>query len=508
MRTLVIALLAVSAGCASAPIKRADEASLAIAQTRVLEGCYACLLEARDVFERVAVGKARPLVIARLFEVHVLIGMRERELAMDSRDSFAKARALVAELPATYAGAQYVDLAELLAPDARGTPRTELAAFKSTALSPARFTELKQSLATGEAGIAFRAYVSASLDCLTIANRQAPTELRAIPTDTPPLVKYRMATCPMNRPAVLEELLKETPSFVEAGVFRAREPTLGITPAYVKNMRSWLMSAHGAFPRSPSVTYSIGMLNQTIGDCKAAVRFYEDTLALKDRHEDASLQRVICLGHLGQFVPAIEAATRIIDRGYYNVADAYYWRAWNHHRRGVLPEARADIDMARSRLFNSRVLTLGGVIKYDQDDLVLAEADLTEAVRIDPAQCIAHWYLGLVTFKKATWLPAAARFGEASVCYEKSAEENVVRLEEMRKSEFDEDFKAGQIASFQAVIKEDRDQQWGAVLNAANAFGRAEQVETALKWLERIPADALHRPKADELRKLLTGKLQ
>lgn len=508
MRGFTALILAVSAGCASAPIKRADEASLAVAQTRVLEGCYSCLLEARDVFARVAVGRARPLVIARLFEVQVLIGMRERELALDSGEAFAKARALAAELPATYAAVQYVDLAELLPPDGRGTPRTELAQFQRT-LTPARFAELKQGLATGEAGMAFRAYLSASLDCLAVTNRRdATSEARPIPTDTPPLVKFRMATCPMLRPAALDELLKATPSFVEAGVFLAREPTLSITPTYVKNMRSWLMAAYGVFPRSPSVTYSIGMMNQTIGDCKAAIRFYEDTIALKDRHEDAALQRVICLGHLGQFVPAIEAATRIIDRRYYNIADAYYWRAWNHHRRGTLPDARADIDRARSMLFNSRVLTLGGVIKYDQDDLALAEADLTEAVRIDSAQCIAHWYLGLVTFKKTTWLPAAARFGQASVCYEKSADDNVGRLEAMRNSEFDEEFKASQIASFQAVIKEDRDQQWGAVLNAANAFARGEQVETALKWLERIPADAVHRPKADELRKLLTGKLQ
>jgi tetratricopeptide (TPR) repeat protein len=173
-----------------------------------------------------------------------------------------------------------------------------------------------------------------------------------------------------------------------------------------------------------------------------------------------------------------------------------------------LPEARADIDKARSLLFNSQVLTLSGVIKYDQDDLSLAEEDLTEAVRIDSAQCIAHWYLGLVTFKKATWPLAASRFGQAASCYEKSADDNVSRLDAMRKSDFDEDFKAAQIASFEAVIKEDRDQQWGAILNAANAFARAEQVETALKWLERIPAEATLRPKADELRKLLTGKLQ
>ena len=74
---------------------------------------------------------------------------------------------------------------------------------------------------------------------------------------------------------------------------------------------------------------------------------------------------------MGQFVPAIEGATRVIDRGYYNLADGYYWRAWNHHRRLELDQARADIEKARSMMVNVQVLTLGGVIKYDQNDLCL-----------------------------------------------------------------------------------------------------------------------------------------
>jgi tetratricopeptide (TPR) repeat protein len=513
MRKLAVVILLVSAGCASAPIKKADQASLVVADTRVLEGCYTCLLEAREVFTRIAAGKARPLVIARLFEVHVLIGMRERELAMDSAESFANARALVAELPAAYAGGQYLDMAEMIPPDARGTPRVELSAFRNGP-QPARYMELKQGLAAGQASAPFRAYLSASLDCLPAnATRpgvtvQANIEPSAIPADAPPLVKYRLATCPVNRSTVLQELLTQTPSFIEAGVFLARQPTLNITATYVKNMRTWLNVAYAGFPRSPAITYSLGALSQTVGDCKTAIRYYEDTIALKDRHEDAALQRVICLSHLGQFAPAIEAATRIIDRGYYNLPEAFYWRAWNHHRRIELPQARADVDRALSLLFNSQVLTLGGMIKYDQDDLVKAEADLKEAIRIDPAQCVAHWYMGLVTFKKATWPEAAARFGACATCYEKSADENVRKLDAMRKADLDPDFKATQIAGFEAVIKEDRDQQWGAILNAANAFARAEQIETALKWLERIPAEAALRSKADELKKLISGKLQ
>jgi tetratricopeptide (TPR) repeat protein len=522
MRKLAALSLLLTAGCASAPIKKADQASLVVAETRVLEGCYTCLLEAREVFTRVAVGKARPLVVARLFEVNVLIGMREKELAMDGAESFARARALVPELPPTYAGAQYVDIAQLIPPDAMGTPRTELSAFRN-GVQPARFAELKaalesnrQALTAGEASAPFRAYLSASLDCLpanvsrpnVTVTPNVPNTSSAIPAGAPPLVKYRLATCPVNRARALEELLATTPSFIEAGVFLARQPTLNITATYVKNMRSWLNKAYEGFPRSPSITYGLGALSQTVGDCKTAIRFYEDTIALKDRHEDAALQRVICLSHLGQFAPAIEAATRIIDRGYYNLPEAFYWRAWNHHRRIELPQARADVDRALALMFNSQVLTLGGMIKYDQDDLVKAEADLKEAVRIDGGQCVAHWYLGLVSFKKAAWPETASRFGASATCYEKSADENVRRLEDMRKADVDPEFKAIQIAGFEAVIKEDRDQQWGSILNAANGYARAEQIETALKWLEKIPADAALRSKADELKKLISGKLQ
>ncbi|MSO49241.1 MAG: hypothetical protein EXQ49_04965 [Acidobacteria bacterium] len=508
MRRLAVLLLVVSAGCASAPIKKADELSLVQAQARVLEGCYRCLIEARDVFERIAVGKARPLVVARLFETYVLIGLRERELALDSREAFSKARTLVAELPPTYGALPYVDLAEMMPPDLGGTPRTELTPFMQRAPASARLVELKKDLTTGEASGPFRAYLSASVDCLAnFANRRdAVSDAVPVPAGTPPLVKYRMGTCPVPRNVVLEELLTQTPTFVEAGLFIGRQRPQIITAAWVKQSREVLANAYDAFPCSPSVTYAMGAASQVLGDCTKAVRFYEDTIALKERHEDAAMQRVVCLGHVGQFVPAIGGATRIIDRGFYNIADGYYWRAWNRHRRIELREARADIELARSMMVNVQVLTLGGVIKYDQDDLVPAERDLNEALRMDQGQCIAHWYLGLVTFKKEAWLDAATRFGRASSCYESSANDNVRRLDVMRKSEFDEEFKASQIAGFEAVIKEDRDQQWAAILNAANGFARAGQSETALKWIEKIPGDAVIASKAAELRKLIIGK--
>src|SRR4051812_25513356 len=98
-RPWLLLLLLIAPACASEPIKKLDLSALAAADAQVLQGCYDCLLEARATYERVGVGKARPMVVARLFETQLLITLRERELAMDSAASLARARDLAKELP-------------------------------------------------------------------------------------------------------------------------------------------------------------------------------------------------------------------------------------------------------------------------------------------------------------------------------------------------------------------------------------------------------------------------
>ncbi|MGH9199556.1 MAG: hypothetical protein ACRD1T_27975, partial [Acidimicrobiia bacterium] len=65
----------------------------------MLEGCYDCLLEARAIYERLAVGRARPLILERLFEATALVALRERELALDADPALARAKELATALP-------------------------------------------------------------------------------------------------------------------------------------------------------------------------------------------------------------------------------------------------------------------------------------------------------------------------------------------------------------------------------------------------------------------------
>jgi tetratricopeptide (TPR) repeat protein len=506
MRSCVLAL-ALAAGCASAPIRPADVAKLATADARMRDGCYSCLVEARDVYAEVATGRARPLVVGRLFEATLLIALRQTELAQDGTAEFARAETLATELPPAADARFLLELARLIPPDALGTPRASARArmlqhreFLKTHL-PTAPTRVGASAVSPE----LRAYLTASLTCLAggtgVSLGTVPSAV--MPATLAPLVRYRMGTCPIVRDDTLDEVLDAVPAFVEAGYFRARVPALRVTAEYVRNQRNHFTATAAAFPESPSVAYSLGALNQTIGDCRAATNHYDRTLELAPRHEDAALQRVICLGYQARHENAINATTRIIDEKYDSANEALYWRAWNRHRLRQLADARADIDRALLLGVNARMLTLGGIIKYEQQDLMLAERDLGMAVKMDRTQCIAQWYLGLVAFARELWHATGEDFAAAAACYRRSAEESEAQLAVIRNADLDPDFKASQAAGFQAVIQEDRSQEQASYLNAANGFVRAEAYGRAREMLAGITVDSPHDAGARALRQYL-----
>lgn len=507
MRLLLVALL-LAAGCASTPIRQADLSRLAAADASVLEGCHACLVSARDTYEQLAVGRARPLIVGRLFEVNVLIGLREAELAMTPTDAFVRAEAVVPELPSTAGAPLLLSLARLIPRDDAGTPRAarrarlpEVREFIRVRVDPAGL------LQAAEVSLPFRQYLLAGWNCLALSIGTAAGS--PLVSDAPdsveasPLVTYRRATCPTVDVERLEGVLADVPGFIEAGYISARQPTLAVTAEHVQNQRTWFSAAREAFPSSASVTYSLGTLNQTMGDCRAAVEHYDATLSLEPRHEDAALQRVICLGYERRHENAINAASRIIDEAYDNQGEAYYWRAWNHHRMRQLDQARADIDQALERRVNSRILTLGGVIKYDQNELVPAERDLGAAVQMDPTQCVARWYLGLVAFARELWLATGEDFEAAAGCYRQAAEQTTRDLDAMRAADLDPAFKASQILGFEAAIQDDRSQEQASYLNAANGFVRAGNPARAAEVIARIPDESTYATGARQVREYL-----
>ena len=373
----VLIVLLVSAAAWSCAGKRPDAARQAAllrsqAEAKVLAGCYDCLLEARDIYAGLAVGQNRPPLVLRLFEVELLLALREKELAMDASVTMQRARDLARELAPSAGAGRLLSLVEGVPPDGTGVSTAADIAFRrSRAEFIARVDdELAWLAADGPLLAPVRQYVSLALDC-SYFRRRRPTGqparepvMQQVGADAPPLLTYRVGLCDDIKPKRLEQVRAVEPRYPEAAYFLARLELATAQKTGGRAARPLLAEAYARFSRSPAVTYLNGNFQQLIGDCKAAVGFYNETVALVDGHENARMGRTVCYTFLKRPAEAIAEATQLIAMQVANVHDAYYWRAYNRHGLRELVPARADIEDAKRLASTNAIHRLAGIIEY------------------------------------------------------------------------------------------------------------------------------------------------
>ena len=512
---LAAGLVWLSAACASKPVKNADLVLIDQADARVLEGCYDCLIDARTAYVKLAAGKARPVILPRLFEVELLLTLREKELDLDFAPSLARARDLLKELPAPLEAARYVAVVEGIPSDEIGIPRAEMGRFRQAAgktFVPTVDAEIQWLSTAVGFSQPFRQYLSLAADCTSSGRPRQQGQLpfasrnRDPGPAAPPLVTYRFAICDrVIARAPIEHVYSTVPRFVEAAYFLARRE---LADQKQTKVRELLAPATRRFPQSSALTYFNGSFNQLIGDCKAGLGYYDETIALQPLHENALLGRAICLTYLKRQQEAIQAATRIIDLKLDNIHEGYYWRAWNYHFLQQLVPARSDIEAAKRMRSTSEIHTLAGIIEHDQDDLSPAEKDLIIAKSMSGGEqnCTARWYLGLVEMKREKWIESGAHFEDAMGCYANSVVLNEFRRDNIAKTpDLDPEFVARQIAGFEAAIKEDRTQQYSSAFNAANHYARGGNREKAKVLVEIAAAEPSLATRVADLKRILSG---
>jgi hypothetical protein len=144
------------------------------------------------------------------------------------------------------------------------------------------------------------------------------------------------------------------------------------------------------------------------------------------------------------------------------------------------------------------------MIEHDQTDLVPAESDLNSALTMDSANCTAMWYLGLVALKKEQWLVSGGHFERAMTCYETAAKQDENGLQQMQaRQNLEPEFKAAQIAGFEAALAEDRSHQYAAAFNAANQYAHGGDVAKAKPLLEIAARDPALATQVAELRRII-----
>jgi tetratricopeptide (TPR) repeat protein len=501
---LILLLAAILAtGCGKRTVTIAPDSGAWVDEF-VRQGCYDCLLDARKAYERLAVKSA--VALARVFEMDLLLALREKELSIDATATLSHAESLVPRLAALGPpkGGHYVPEAERMLAIVKAIPEDagSRRLLPPTTDAGEQLDSMLTAVDTSPFSTEFKSYLKLSLQCGRLNADPPPT---AAPAESAPLLIYRRAICgnPVRVDA-LRAARTAVPRFVEASFFLGRVAMGTLFRTDGTQARILFEHAYARFSNSPTIAFDLGTVYQATNECRPAETLFGRVLELRPAHEEARLGRTVCRTYLSQNEEAIADATVLIDARASNRSDAYYWRAWNRRHLTQLEPARADIDQARALRYNARVLTLAGMIEHDQRDFDVARRDLTQAWELDPRECDAPWYLGLVEVAVESWPPGALAFAGAARCYDALVKESeAFRAEMVARKDVNEAFRARQLAGFDAAIADDTVRKSAAELNAAINYGRAGDLPSATVYMKRAAVDPQRRSAVEDLRQVL-----
>ena len=371
------------------------------------QGCYACLVRAYDRAQATGDHQAR-------FEAATLLVVRSKELGLPFTDWTARARAAASN----EASAVYLDIADVIPQDRLSADREGLFDVRRRTTARNAIEGWRETLKTGAASAAFRAYLDVSLVCaygrLAEDSRSFSGELD--PVVRTPLYRYAIGHCDSSQRARLAALRDDVPAFVDADYALGQYALEDRDAPDAEEALRRLQSAAEAFPQSPAIPTWIGNVHRAWEEWGPALEAFDRVLAVSPDHPDALIGRAVSLSQLGRSQDAIDEATRVIDAGQWQLGEAYYWRGWNYLRLGRLEEARRDADRARTLMSNSRVFVLSGVIEWRLKQLSAAAQHFEQALTMDLGECEAAFDLGVVRDELGRQREALGAFKQAGQC--------------------------------------------------------------------------------------------
>jgi tetratricopeptide (TPR) repeat protein len=522
MRPVACILAAVlAAGCAPkakpvAPQTLDLRIDLAPADALFDAGCYSCLKQAFELYDRSLHSLAPPAEArGKAFDTAVLLAAREKELGLAATPWLDRAASL-----ANTDERIYVDIVSSLAWTTAGTATDFEPPRPAAAARSAWQSFLDQAPADGTPATPGQRrhpildqYLRVATACADNGRRAGPELEKRIDLGRPTL-RYRIGLCGVAQRPHLEAVLAADPRFAEAAFFIGRyEMATGVVPqGGGRPNRIWLstsvpplLTAHEGIPEAPVITTVLAGLMRSRTELGRALALYDDALKLRPTQRDALLGRVITLTYLARRDEAIATATNMIELGTWYIGSAYYWRALNRYHKTELDLAAADVATARKLLLNDDLLTLAGLIAYDQHRPKDARADFGAAIEINQERCIAHWYLGILDLDESAWTAAVPRFSTAGGCFQRAAES--LRDEEKQlPADLPEDTRREQLAGFADSIENSLRQAGRSFLNASQASLRIGDKANALNYARTASVYDEVKERADTLVRSLSGQ--
>jgi tetratricopeptide (TPR) repeat protein len=473
-----------------------------IADGLVAEGCYHCLDEA--VARYLALPQARDALArvndTQLFRALVLLALREKELGIDASRHLGQAGLLASRTTSPDAAREQLKWAGLVPSNPSGLPRDDAEAERLR-LSEARGDVERRLAGAAAMSDPLDVYLNVSLACSSSfpLSRFDPEALAA-PAASHPIVQWRLATCGRTHEAALGAFAEAHPRYVEADYWRGRYRTAFVgDPRARREARERLQAALTPIPGSLAIAFDLaGVLSVT--SPRDALPLYERVTRTQPRHNEAWLGHGICLTYLERPREAIEALSHVVELGRWSVGDALYWRAWNRHAIGELEAAWADVEQARTTLYNTNVYGLAGRIAFDRKALETARPLLEKAIELSNANCAAAWFLGLLHSTEERWLAGGAAFEAAEGCYRADVTRAHTEGEIAARDAVDEAARAEQQAQTEAAIRTAERQAALSAYNAAFNLVRGGEAARSRPLLDRAVQHPEVSDRARELR--------
>lgn len=504
LRGGLIAAVMLAAACAARAPARTSPVDLDTADEAVHAGCYTCLREARDRYDRaLAHADPQPRAVVGAFETSLLLALREKELGLGSGPSIARARELAGRQPDPALAATLVELAEEVRGEGAGIdPEERAERTRLRRVPPAR---LDISLLPPD-GLPFSsiatAYLWLTLECEhPVARRSLEPETVRIRAGDSSLVRFRLGLCHGGPVEVFTALRDGDGRWTEISFFEGR--LLTSDPQTLTPGVAALRVAHEALPASPAVTMTLADAERTLRDMDAALAHYDEVLSGAPTHRDALLGRTYALTQLERHEEGIAGATRLIDLGTWYLGDAYYLRAWNEYQLKDLDAAWRDIERATQLRSSTDVFTLAGLVAYARKDLDTARERFSRAWTLDRTNCSAEQYLGIVKAEQRAWAEAAPVFSTAMGCFTAAAAKARTELAQVEAADTAPDFKARQAAEHQKIIEDSDLQAARCAYNAAQGFARVGRRDEARQHLGTALEHPELKPQAETLRRLI-----
>ena len=473
-------------------------------------GSYTCLKESCQIYkDLLSIPHNQKSIKEKLAKAVILLTIRQRELGIHDSTYFDEASALIRNNPFLSGFSTYLELADSIPIRTKGMKGDIMDDSRRSDSRRERLKEniekWRQELEEKSKTEEFYAYLYITGNChfsYFIREKEVIRETadltyfqRIFPHS--PLIRYKLSFCPQEDVESLRKLLQTESRFYEIHYFLGEQ---ALKQGLLVTAENHFLECFEHIPESLPTVISLASIYFAFEELEKSLDLYDKALSMAPEFREALLGKAICLSYLERHEEAIEFCNEILSLGGYYLGDTYYWLAWNQNELEKLDEAWESIEKSKPYLIGySQVFSLAGVIAYKKGEKEIAEKNFHEALKLDPNNCEAAFYLGKISGERQEWARSGEYYERAALCHNGKELSLERKIAEIEGSDFSQERKQKMIAKKKVQLKKTILTKATFFYNAAAGYFNAGMDDQALKLAEKASSHNALKQKAEEL---------